>query len=82
MAGSIVADIDRHPRAVGTILWVATERRRIRIEHHLNVVLPGAHVLLVLGLDWADVIRGAEGDGIPEAGGLRGRGEVVVADVF
>ena len=45
-------------------------------------MLPGSHVLLVLGLDRSDVIRGAESDRVPASRFLGGGREVVIGDIL
>ena len=65
VAVGVVAHGDRHPRPVILGLRILTQ------QHHLDAVLPRPHVLLVRGLDRADVVGGQARDRLPAAAAQR-----------
>ena len=69
MGQGVIADVNGHPGPIGAVLEVLAQ------QHGLDVVLPGAHVLLVGGKDGPDIVARAAGDGVPAAAGLGGVGE-------
>ena len=75
MALRVVADIDDHPGTEAGVLLPAIGVRLRAPEHRLDVVLPGAGLLVVLALDGADVVRRVAGDRVPGAGFRRRFGE-------
>ena len=77
MAGGVVADVDRHPRAVRA---GALEDLAAPLQHPLDEVLPRTAVLLVRRLDRADVVGRADGDGVPASTAVGGVGERPLGD--
>ena len=74
MTVGVVAHVDRHPRPIRVSLRILTQ------QHHLDAVLPRPHILLVRGLDRADVVGGQARDRLPATAALGGLGERALDD--